>query len=184
MFHLCVLDYLSYNQADMGIIPPFFYRGPLCASFKAFNSKVKRTCPWEGGGDSPLKKGWWSCTQHKHLLSYSGDVLDFNTSSCLVFQKDFKRFFKSGDGGRKSFVAHSLHSEHQPKLSSLLRQTAQEPESSWITSGSHRPLSRLKEWLGSLWNSLIWFLQSRSKLEDWCHSFMVEYKASASSRLT
>lgn len=25
------------------------HRRPLCA-FKAFNSKVKRTCPWEGGG--------------------------------------------------------------------------------------------------------------------------------------
>lgn len=28
----------------------FFYTQDLCGNFKAFKSKVKRTCPWEGGG--------------------------------------------------------------------------------------------------------------------------------------
>lgn len=89
------------------------HRRPLCA-FKAFNSKVKRTCPWEGGGGgvewSPptLEETMQSCTQHKHFWSYSDDVLDFSTSSCLVFQKRLQKLWRNGDWGRKSFCCTFL----------------------------------------------------------------------------
>lgn len=63
----------------------------------------------------------------------------------LFFKRTSKGFFRSGDGGRKSFVAHSLRLEHQPKLFSLWSQKVHELEISWTCSESHRSLLTLQD---------------------------------------
>lgn len=63
----------------------------------------------------------------------------------LFFKRTSKGFFRSGDGGRKSFVAHSLRFEHQPKLFSLWSQKVHELEISWTCSESHSSLLTLQD---------------------------------------
>ena len=95
-----------------------------------------RRLRWRRRGVSSLKKGWRSCTHHKYLLSYSNAVLDFSTSARLVLQGNFKAFFRRGDGGRKSFVAHSLCLEQQPKLFSKSQKSS---GAAWLIA--HNPVS-------------------------------------------
>lgn len=86
------------------------HRRPLCA-FKAFNSKVKRTCPWEGGGGGVE----WSPPHPRRndAIMHTTQTLLKLFRRCPWFQHFFmpcfsKKTSKALVWGRKSFCCTFL----------------------------------------------------------------------------